>query len=68
MNFKNRLYKISEDLKSHNHKPNDVFEDSVKDRLNKALTSYIDEIEKSYEYLHNRDDIRVMQKIIKRKD
>ena len=68
MNFKNRLYKICEDLNVHNNSRSCVFEKAVQERLDNALKSYVSEIEDSSEYLNNRDDIRVIQKIVKRKD
>ena len=67
MTFKSKLYNISKDLKAHNRSRNQLFEQSVEDRLQQALISYDEDIAKSYNYLQYRDSLRVLNKINRKK-
>ena len=68
MTFKSRLYNINKDLENSKRERHEILSESIEDRLNNALESYIKEIYESFDYLQYRDDIRVMQKLNKRKD
>ena len=61
--FKDKLYNISKDLCAHHRLKDEVMSGAVKERLDSSLTSYIDSINKSYDYLRHRGEIRVLDKI-----
>ena len=61
--FKDKLYIINEDLNSHHRNKNEILEVAVKERLDKALMSYMDSLDKSYDYLKYRDNVRVLRKM-----
>lgn len=67
MTFKSKLYNISEDLKLHNRDRNELFQQSVEERLQQALLSYDKEIAESYNYLQYRGSLRVLKKLNRRK-
>lgn len=67
MTFKSKLYNISEDLKLHNRNRNELFQQSVEERLQQALLSYDKEIAESYNYLQYRGSLRVLKKLNRRK-
>jgi hypothetical protein len=61
--FKNRLYIINKDLAKHHRTKSEIMESAVAERLDKALLSYMDSLNKSYDYLKYRDDVRVLKKM-----
>ena len=61
--FRHKLYIINEDLAKHHRTRSEIMESSVNERLNKALLSYMDSLDKSYDYLKYRDNIRVLKKM-----
>lgn len=61
--FKHKLYKIEKELAVHHSTKSDILEKAVADRLDKALISYTDSLDKSYDYLKYRQDMRVLNKI-----
>lgn len=61
--FKDKLYIIHKDLSVHHRNRNDIMEKAVAARLNDALLSYMDGLDKSYDYLKYRSDIRVLNKM-----
>lgn len=67
MTFKSKLYNISKDLKSHNRNRNQLFEMSVEERLQQALTAYDKDIADSYNYLQYKDSLRVLKKLNRKK-
>ena len=67
MNFKSKLYNIFEDLNNHKRNKNELFEQSVENRLNKALIEYDKSIAKSYNYLIYKNQIEILRKINKLK-
>lgn len=67
MTFKSKLYNISEDLKLHSRDRNELFQQSVEERLQQALLSYDKEIAESYNYLQYRGSLRVLKKLNRRK-
>ena len=61
--FKDKLYIISKDLTKHHRTKSEVMESSVTERLDKALLSYLDSLNKSHDYLKYRDNVRVLNKM-----
>jgi hypothetical protein len=61
--FRDKLYIINEDLANHHRKKSEIMEKAVSERLDKALLSYIDGLNKSYDYLQYRDNVRVLRKM-----
>ena len=61
--FKHKLYIINKDLSRHHRPKSEIIESSVVDRLDKALISYMDSLNKSYDYLKYRDNIRVLKRM-----
>lgn len=61
--FKSKLYIISKDLASHHRSRTDMMSNAIADRLDKSLQSYIDSIDKSYDYLKYRGEVRVLNKM-----
>lgn len=59
--FKHKLYIINKDLANHHRTKSEIMERSVAERLDKALLSYMDSLDKSYDYLKYRDNIRVLK-------
>lgn len=61
--FKYKLYSISKDLESHHRTRSEMMSDAISNRLNKSLQSYVDSINKSYDYLKYRGEVRVLNKM-----
>ena len=61
--FRHKLYNINKDLDKHRRTKSEIMETAVKERLDKALFSYMDSLNKSYDYLKHRNDIRVLKKM-----
>ena len=61
--FKHKLYIINKDLAKHHRTKSEIMEDSIAERLDKALLSYMDSLDKSYDYLKYRDNVRVLKKM-----
>lgn len=64
--FKSKLYNILNDLKQHQRDRSTIMEESVQERLNKALNEYNKSIADSYNYLTYRSSLRVMKKLNRR--
>ena len=63
MSFKSKLYYILEDISKHKATKSDAFELHIQKRLDKALAQYIEDTNKSVEFLSNRDSINVLKKL-----
>ena len=61
--FKDKLYIINKDLAKYHRTKSEIMESSVAERLDKALLSYMDSLDKSYDYLKYRDNVRVLKKM-----
>lgn len=64
--FKDKLYSISKDLQTHHRDRDLLFSTAVKERLDKSLVSYMDEITKSCEYLCGRQEVGILRRMNKR--
>lgn len=65
--FKRKLYNIIDDTKLHHRSRDDVMLSAITERLNKSLQSYAKDLSLSTKYVENRDSLRVMNSISKRK-
>jgi hypothetical protein len=65
--FKDKLYSISKELELHHRSRSEVMSSAVSERLNESLISYMDSVTKSYEYLRNRGEVRVLDKMGRRR-
>jgi hypothetical protein len=61
--FKDKLYSISKDLDAHHRSVDQMMSDAISSRLDLSLHSYMDAVDKSYNYLRHRGEIRVLEKV-----
>lgn len=63
--FKSKLLKINSNLNSHHRTPAELFEICVKERLDKCLKLYYDEVEHTVTYLSNRNELQLLKRCCK---
>lgn len=61
--LKNNLEIIEKDLNLHKRDKRDLLNIYVEERLNKSLKSYYDSIQKAYEYVKYRNELKTAKKL-----
>lgn len=59
--FKDKLYSIKKDLQKHTRDPDNVLEEAIKDRLTVSLINYMDDLNKSYLYVSDKNSMNIMK-------
>ena len=59
------LYGMLEELEKHKRNREDIFRESVNERLNKSLKTYYDSVLKVCDKLETNDELRVLRKLNK---
>lgn len=60
------ILQLLDEINTHKRNSQDVIEEKISQRLNKALLSYTDELNDSYEYLYYKDSLNVLKKLTKK--
>lgn len=63
--FKNKLLQINRNITTHNRTQEELFEMCVKERLNRCLEVYYDEVEHTVKYLSNRNELQLIRRCCK---
>lgn len=64
--FKNKLIQIQHDLSNHHTTKSTMLEKVIKERLDKALENYKEDLDKTSGYLERRDGLNVLSKYNRR--
>lgn len=64
--FKNILLEIQEELNNHKRSRDDMFIDCVKERLNKSIQNYNEDLQKTLGFLSRQNELNVMNKANKK--
>ena len=57
------LNKMLDDISKYKRNKDDLLEMYIKERLNKSLETYYNQLSSSLEYLISKDSVRVLKKI-----
>lgn len=60
-----KLNKMLDDISKYKRNRNELLEIYIKDRLNKSLETYYNQLSYSLEYLISKDDLRVLKSLNK---
>lgn len=63
--FKNKLLQINRNITNHNKTQEELFEMCVKERLNRCLEVYYDEVEHTVKCLSNRNELQLIRRCCK---
>ena len=64
--FKNILLEIQEELNNHKRSREGMFIDCVKERLNKSIQNYNEDLQKTLGFLSRQNELNVMNKANKK--